>query len=127
MLLSNVNKYIRKENFIVVILNKLVFFVMFSSYIIKELKKRAVLHVVHSFKPLLIRRSYFTPFIICVTVLFFKIPFPATSFLHCFSISFLDIHLFSILSDQSYHCIEKVYCSFQLEGHTQGFHCMREM
>ena len=30
--------YIRKENFIVDILNKIVFFVMFSSYIIKELK-----------------------------------------------------------------------------------------
>ena len=38
MLLSNVNEYIRKENFIVDILNKMVFFVMISSYIIKELK-----------------------------------------------------------------------------------------
>ena len=41
MLLSNVNEYIRKENFVVDILNKIVFFVMFSSYIIKELKNES--------------------------------------------------------------------------------------
>ena len=35
VLLSNVNEYIRQENFIVDILNKIVFFVMFSSYILK--------------------------------------------------------------------------------------------